>query len=453
MMSTIVRISDISTAAASWPPLGAMRATTGARFDWQPSETDSWTVQGDLVHGRVTDNVVAHSLAPPFSASYRQTDEDTGGNILARWTRALSGTSQLTVQSFYNHSQFHLAADSIRADTFDLEAQHGFDLGERQSIVWGAGYRLIADAHPTANSARLARDSRTMTLVTGFAQDEIELLPGALHLALGVKLEHNYHTGFEIQPGARIAWTPGTDRTLWAAVSRAVRTPDRFETGGRSAVTTFPTGPASPPVEIDLVGNPNLDAEELLAYEIGYRFEPAPHVSLDVATFYDEYDPIIQFEHPAVAFDAAPMPHVVVAQNADNVPGGASYGAEASLRWSLTDRLELNAAYSWLHLKFLDGDREFAAAEQQAQLRVHLELPRQLELTGAVAYTDRLSAQDIDAYVRLDVGFIWRPTDALEAGVWGQNLLDERHAEFTDLLTQAKLEIPRNVLLKITKRF
>jgi hypothetical protein len=64
-----------------------------------------------------------------------------------------------------------------------------------------------------------------------------------------------------------------------------------------------------------------------------------------------------------------------------------------------------------------------------------------------------LSTTTIPSYVRLDVGMVWRPTRWMELGIWGQNLLQDRHAEFPSLKSSVQTEIPREVLGKITLRF
>ena len=50
-----------------------------------------------------------------------------------------------------------------------------------------------------------------------------------LSLTLGTKLEHNDYTGFEVEPNVRLSWTLSSKQALWAAVSRAVRTPSRID--------------------------------------------------------------------------------------------------------------------------------------------------------------------------------------------------------------------------------
>ena len=57
-----------------------------------------------------------------------------------------------------------------------------------------------------------------------FVQDEIELSADKLYLTLGSKFEENDYTGSEIQPNIRLSWHTSETDTLWAAISRAVRT-------------------------------------------------------------------------------------------------------------------------------------------------------------------------------------------------------------------------------------
>jgi hypothetical protein len=53
----------------------------------------------------------------------------------------------------------------------------------------------------------------------------------------------------------------------------------------------------------------------------------------------------------------------------------------------------------------------------------------------------------------MDFGVTWRPTKSLELGIFGQNLLDGNHAEFTNYKTTVLTEIPRSIMGRITWRF
>lgn len=425
----------------------------GFRLDARPSEIDTYMLQGEVVTSRVTEHVSSPLLTAPYAETFAMTSDDTAGNVLGRWTHLTSDTSQWTLQSFYSHSQFHYAGDDNRADTFDLDLQHQLELGPRHMLTWGAGYRRIDDERHTAVRSSLTPAANTAHLYTAFLQDELTLVPERLRFTVGSKFEHNEATGFEIQPGIRLAWTPSSGRTLWSGISRAVRTPDRFQRAGRIDTTAF-VGPTGAPILVRLVGNPDLDAEEVLAYEVGYRFEPNTDVAFDLAAFYNEYERIIDFARTSLTFDGtATVPHYVMANTATNVSGGASYGVEASLRWKVSDRVRLTADYRWLHLRFLDGSREFDSPDHLAHVRGYFNLPKHFELSGALSYTDRLRTKDLPAHLQLDLGLIWHPTDSLETGLWGQSLLDRRQAQFTDLRTNVITEVPRSVLFKVTQRF
>src|SRR6185503_4138461 len=92
--------------------------------------------------------------------------------------------------------------------TYDLDFQHRFPLGTRQSIIWGAGYRLSQDEVGNRPALAFLPDRRNLQLFSGFLQDEITLIPERLQFTLGSKIEHNDYSGVEVQPNARIAWTP-----------------------------------------------------------------------------------------------------------------------------------------------------------------------------------------------------------------------------------------------------
>src|SRR5258706_15983959 len=64
---------------------------------------------------------------------------------------------------------------------------------------------------------------------SGFVQDTIEIVQDRFSLTIGSKFLHNSYSGFEAEPSARVLWTPNQRHSVWAAVTRAVRTPSRVE--------------------------------------------------------------------------------------------------------------------------------------------------------------------------------------------------------------------------------
>jgi PAS domain S-box-containing protein len=97
-------------------------------------------------------------------------------------------------------------------DTFDLDFQHQFTIGDQHTVVWGAGYRVSSDKTEAGLIAGFNPNERTLNLYSAFFQDEIEILKNRLSLTLGVKGEHNDFTEFEVQPNARAERTFGYSR-------------------------------------------------------------------------------------------------------------------------------------------------------------------------------------------------------------------------------------------------
>src|SRR5690606_15787277 len=107
-------------------------------------------------------------------------------------------------------------------DTLDFSAQYHFHVGERHEFTTGLDYRVSSDHHRNSFTVSLLPNERTVDQISGFIQDNINLIEDRLTLTVGTKLEVNDFTGFEYQPSARIAWMFNENQTVWGAVSRAV---------------------------------------------------------------------------------------------------------------------------------------------------------------------------------------------------------------------------------------
>jgi iron complex outermembrane receptor protein len=222
---------------------------------------------------------------------------------------------------------------------------------------------------------------------------------------------------------------------------------------------TFQPSPAEPVFELVLASADDVHSERLDAYELGYRLETAARLSLDLAGFYNQYRGVAAPGQQSVGFSLTPMPHVVLQQSWVNVGDGHTYGAEASLQWQPRDVWRLTAGYSYIKMVLGDDFLEGGTPSQQASLRSYINLPRRLELNAAAYYVDHITAPlsaataRIAAYVRIDTGITWRASAGLELGVWGQNLLNRRHAENTSFQTTRVTEIPRTFLVRVNWRF
>jgi iron complex outermembrane recepter protein len=440
--------SDDTTAHDAW---GMYRA--GFRLDWEPTKQNSFTFQGDAYTGTQDETYFVPKAKFPFAANIEATDDVSGGNLLGRWSYSFSPDSQLTVQAYYDRTERNSPIFGEKRDTGDIDLQHRFALGDRQDVIWGLGFRTTQDEVANSLNVSLLPDSRTLDLYSGFVQDEISIVPERFRLTIGSKFEHNEFTGFEVQPSARILWTPGYSQTIWASIARAVRTPSRAE----SDIVLNPAPPVPlPPGSITIFGNPDMSSEELLAYEIGYRIQPITQLKVDLTAFYNDYDDLRTLE-PTVPGPVSPS---IVR----NKMFGESYGAEISVTAQVTNRWRLQGSYSYLdvqlHRKAGSQDAltetatEGSSPHHQFFIRSLVDLGWNIQFDSTLRYVDVLPAANIPSYLTIDARLAWLPRKNLEIAIVGQNLLDDRHPEFapTFIGTQ-KTEVQRSVYGTVVWRF
>ncbi len=425
----------------------------GARFDWEPNLNDRFTVQGDYLAADLDGTAQSPLLTPPYVTNFTGVNPKSDGNVLGRWTHDFSSSSQLTLQVYYDRSVETDAELKSTVDVYDLDLQHRFALGERQDLIWGAGFRDNEDIIPPSFNLTLYPAKSFTQIYNVFAQDDVTVVKDRLHLILGTKLDHDPYTGFEIQPSGRLLWTPSDRQTVWLAVSRAVSTPSQISAvASRYNQSAFPS--PGGPVLVSLFGNPDLQAEELVAYELGYRMVPSPSWSFDLATYYNVYNDDQGYQTGTPFFEATPVPHLVIPEISENLQSGETYGAELSVQWKPFDCWRLAASYSWLHMHLEPVDATAGDSPQnQFQIHSYLDLAHNVDLSSAIYYVSRLPDQNVAAYIRLDLGVTWQVNKSWEIGIFAQNLTDDGHAEFGSFRTPVITEIPRSAYGKITYRF
>jgi iron complex outermembrane receptor protein len=344
-------------------------------------------------------------------------------------------------------------------DTFDAELQHGFSPGPRHRLVWGLGFRRTADDLHGLETLSFDQDRRTDDLASAFLQDEITLRPDRLWMTLGSKVEHNDYTGFEVQPNLRAVWIPRLHHTLWAAVSRAVRTPSRAEDDLRLDVGVLP---GASPVVVSSFGSEDYRSEELLAWEMGYRVGFAPGLFFDLATFYNDYDELRATRTGAAFLDLAPSPHLVIPINITNDLEGETYGAELAVDWRASNRWRWSAAYSFLEIQLRvppGADASGLTAEGQSPrhqvfLRSSVDLAPGVEMDASLRHVSELESAGVEDYTTFDLRLGWRPRPDLEISLVGQNLLEGSHVEFApEVIPTHPTAVERGVYGKVAWRF
>jgi iron complex outermembrane receptor protein len=438
----------------------------GFRVDWELSEQNHLSLQGEAYRGAINQVYSVFDASDPVTLSRMVPDEYevVGGHLLGRWIHAFGADSELRVQAYYDRAERDIVIFREKRDTFDVEFQHQSALGSRQDVVWGAGFRFTGDDIGNSSTISLNPSSRTLNLFSSFVQDQITVVPERLEATLGTKLERNDFSGWEVQPGARLSWTPSAEHTLWGSISRAVRTPSRAEDDIILNQVIAPGGlfPGSPAALTTIYGNRRFKSEELLAYEIGYRFQPQANLSIDLAAFYNDYDRLRTLE-PGASPTQPVVPGPGLPLHVENELFGEAYGVELAATWEITRWWRLQPAYSFLDLELhrrpgsqdtISEHDEGKSPRHQVSVRSSVDLPYEFAIACVVRYVDRLPALNISSYVGLDVRLSWRPTRHLEFSIIGQDLLDNRHTEFRpSFIDTQQTDVQRGVYGKVLWRF
>lgn len=421
----------------------------GFRADWQSKTRDTLTLQGDMYKGYDGERVQISFYAPPSVQTIDEPHNVAGGNLLARWHRQINETSDFQFQSYYDRtSQLSPQLDEIR-NTFDIDFLYHLNLNERHDLSFGAGARWSSDnTTQKFDTLNFVPQQETDNTYSGFLQDQISIVRGQLLLTLGSKFEHNNYSGFEIQPNARLIWTPTEHQSAWVAVTRAVRTPSRLDQNLQ--LTDFLlSGP--PPIFLRVVGSKTFQSEKLLGTEAGYRTLVARKLYMDFAFFYNDYNDLYGYGPTIVLVETSPPPTRVVAElPLANATAGDTVGVEIAPDWKPVDWWELKGSISYLHLfvhdqagvagplnSLITSVDNGSSPHYQVDLQSLFNLPKKLELDTTYRYVSALPAQmstppgqTVGAYSTADVRLGWRPLQSVEFSVVGQNLLQPYHPEF-----------------------
>jgi iron complex outermembrane receptor protein len=426
----------------------------GFRTDSSLTDRDRLTVQGDFYKGNIGQQVGIGSYSPPAQLNVDGTEDVSGGNLLGRWRHELGDTSNLQVQAYYDRT-YRLGPQVGEArNTFDIDILHHFVLQNRNAIIWGFGARWspsdIIQTVPTVNFSPHHQDDN---IYSAFVQDQITIVQNKLWLTLGSKFEHNIFTGWENEPSGRVLWTPTSHQTVWAAVTRAVRTPSRIDEDLQ--LTGFVSTP--PPIYICVCDNAKFVSETLLGYEAGYRKLVSSRFYLDIAAFHNKYNDLTSYGDATISLTTTPPPlAVLISLPFANGIMGSTNGGEFSPEWKASRWIEVKASYSYVTMNLEDkptrtktsyvSSYEGSSPHNEVTAQLLFNLPRGFEFDPTYRYVGALPALSVHAYQTADARLGWHFTKRFDLSITGQNLFQPRHAESGSVL------IKRSAYAQITWR-
>jgi iron complex outermembrane receptor protein len=433
--------SDGDNASDSW-----RMAQSGFRVDVEKTTQNTLTLQGDYYTGRENIDTGGTSAV-------------SGANVLGRITHNFSDGSTMSLQVYYDHTYLADPSPPLmlgalklapagfltdRLDTYDLDFQHHLNLGEANRFSWGFGYRYTHDFLVNATSVGFLPPTLDQSLVSTFAQDEIRLNKD-LYFTLGTKVEHNDYTGTEWEPNVRLRWDVSPNQVLWAAVSRAVRTPSRID---------HDLSEGTPPYFVLLKGGSDFESETVVAYELGYRAQLGEKASASISAYYNEYNDVRSTSYTPVTI----VPFVF----ANNLEGD-THGFEFTADYQAASWWRLHAGYDLLlenigvkpgETDINDALNETADPEHQFSVRSSMDLPKNVDLDAMLRWVDTLHTNSgavvgtVPSYFELNLRIGWRPTKRLELSLVGDNLLHDHHPEY-GFPDPTREEISRSVYGKV----
>jgi iron complex outermembrane recepter protein len=379
------------------------RAEVGFRADWGTS------LHGVTLRGNAYDGALDVPLSPDVRIS--------GTDLLVAWNRELDSGDGLRVRGYADHSERRTpVAFSDTLDVYDVELRYVVSSMEGHALVLGGGHRLMRDRVDNAGDLVFLPEDRTLQRTNLFINDEIAL-GQRWRVTPGLRVEDNNYTGIEVMPSLRLAWVTPDGGLLWGAMSRAVRTPSRFDR------ELFVPGQAP----FVLAGGPDFVSETSIASELGYRFHPDPESSWSVTLFHHDYDRLRSGELSASG-----------AFVIGNRMQGQGVGLEAWGEHRIAERWRLSAGVLLLdqRLEFepgsTDGVLRNAGNDPSNQWFVAsaLDLSEAVSVDLRVRHVGALPDPQVPAYTAFDVHAIWTLSRGVEVTFTGRNLGDPRHPEF-----------------------
>ncbi|TPQ25606.1 TonB-dependent receptor plug domain-containing protein [Methylomonas koyamae] len=438
--------------------------TANFRLDSQLTERDQLMLEATAtryrLHGFLTG---VSSATPPY---WRQDDfgkDGVSGSLQGNWTHQFDGERELRVNMAFTQTDWQMATNRMSRSHYNLDIQHSQPLFGNHHLLWGLNYQIIDDRFDNTLTLGFEPDRFTQHNIGLFAQDNIDLLDN-LQLTLGNRVENFTYTGWETEPNARLIWTPHKNHRLWAGVSRAVALPNRAQ----QSIRLFLPVPGQQSLFFLADANQDMRTENVVAYELGWRWQVNSRLDLDSTVFYNIYDRIQGVKASGFTANAqAPgFPLPILDLSVGNYRQMKSYGLELAANYRVSHDWRLQASYTGIRFDndadsrqpwFLDPLAEEKVNPQHSlSLRSMLDLTDDIELDAWARYVDRISVNQvrIPDYISLDLRLGWRPAKNLELSLVGQNLLDGQRPEFNDVVyIPVSSQIQRGYFAQLSWRF
>lgn len=422
------------------------------RYDTDLDDKQNISLMGKFSEGALGDVNTLITPQPPYATNEFVDIETRDYDVQLDYSKQLANDSRIHIRSYYEKLQRKESTFKLDMDIFNIDFQHSVNL-DQHHIIWGLEYRYLNTTGTGNGNVHLTQGERSDYISSFFVQDDICLIDETVFLTVGSKFEEQSFTGFEVQPNIRLRWKMSEEKSAWAAVSRAVRTPSITEKHMDLRYAYFPdsnpyntTGLASG----GIIGNSEMDSEELIAYEVGFKQKLTANINYDLALFYHDYDNL-RGHHGSIAPNVvmSSVPHLEYNTQFDNLLLGNVYGLELASSWKVTPDvlLKFNYSYTEVDMEQIDGSTHLSTEQLENknhqhmgtldlnwQLTAKFDLGSQLYYYSGFDYPSETQGvktyQNVDDFVRWDLRMAYQVNKNLELSLIGQNLLNNKHIEY-----------------------
>ena len=355
--------------------------------------------------------------------------EVSGGDINARWEHDLGRDKGFYLQAYISREiRSHTVADEAR-NTYDIDFIDHFHLGGSNLFSYGGTLHWSPyDVSPDLFSAAGGTDYEH----TGFVQDEVRLRSG-LWLTAGTKLEYNNYNGFDLQPSARILWSPGERQSLWGGVTRAVTTPSDLE-------ENYDLHGSGGNLVVQVLGNHNFKSENVIGYEAGYRRLLAGKVYASLSAFWNQYSHSQSFS-PLMITTADGF--IYYTYQYQNLISGSTSGIELATQSQIASWWRLNTNYSFVSSDFTASGPtsnistsgsvqtdDGSSPRHMVTVQSMFNLPAGIHFDQMYRFVTALPAQKVPAYQSMDLHLSKSMGRDVTLELVGQNLFQNIHYEW-----------------------
>jgi iron complex outermembrane recepter protein len=431
----------------------------GFRLDWANSDgKHALMAQGDIYYGVYNENNAKQNIDLPFiNDIVLNRVVKKGGNLLLRWNYNPSLASRMSAQFFYDSFQNQERLNNPAAlnnDIVDFDFQHVLALNEEHELTWGINYRLsLVQLEPfNSDQILLIKEYFPKTFENNrlsiFFQDKWRWNDD-VEMTFGSKFEHHNNNDFEYEPSLRVLWKAANQHRVWAGVSRAVRLPAVTDL---NSIVSEEVSPSSITQVFNFKQYEKRKSDEVVSYEVGYRYWNSDEFSLDVTGYYNQNDSNLFANNEFLRW----FPEQRIIKS-------TTLGLEAAIVWRPFDWTRFQVSSSFLDFSIKSkrtilGFPEIAKEPRfLVAFRSSFDITPLFEMDVWLRYVDSVlgvdAGQVIPSYVTLDARFAWKPNKNWELAFIANNLNDSRHPEFYDGISKSPLQVERMFWLQGNLKF